>query len=108
MMTIGMLAKACADLIAVEAARGLTDLVHEALEATGLPELAGAGTAASTANWGVQHGVDAGIRDLLRTNCRSRTSRSSVAPLPWKNTTITPGLRTSNVSGTCTSTRLSL
>ena len=40
--------------------------------------------------------------------CRSRMSRSSLAPWPWKKTTITPGRRMSNLAGIWRSTRWSL
>ena len=79
------------------------------LKPPGCQNLPAEESAAFTANWGASSTALTPESEICcGTNCRSRTSRSSVAPLPWKNTTITPGFLTSNVSGTCTSTRLSL
>src|SRR6266481_1325689 len=95
--------------IAVETGEVLGRLRHERLSPPGCQNLPALESAASTASCGASSTALTPDSEICcGTSCRSRTSRSSVAPLPWKNTTMTPGLRTSKFSGTCMRTRLSL
>ena len=70
------------------------------LKPPGCQNLPALESAASTASCGASSTALTPESEICcGTSCRSRTSRSSVAPLPWKNTTITPGLRASKCLG---------